>query len=1305
MKKMADLVIPVFDGEDYGSWKKRVMMYLKLKKCDTVVTRRMSASDKEDEWEEKNLKAINYIYSAISNKQLEFVSEKETAFDIMNKFDELYSKESTALQIVCRNKLDKLRLKDYSDVSKFFTDFEKTVNELKAAGAKITEKEKMNYMLRTLPETYSHIGDLVDVLKEEDQTVEYVMSKIKMMDIKNKDEGEISRSSSSAYASDSNQEPICYSCGKPGHYKRDCRQTGGRKVRNPNGQQHGSNRGNFSHRRGFGNQRFGRGNQRGYRSNRYPRNQGSHQDMSNFHCEIQAMKVDKENEQSGKTTINWLLDSGCTDHVINKDNYFCESIDLKEPINVKIGDGRMLKATKIGTVISNFTVFDKSEKIKMSNVYYVKDMDRNLISYAKITENNNKIVSKGNSSKIYNSNNRLIAIAWKEDKLYKMSSEVDNSPTSVNMSKINNILSNKNEMSLKEKLHRVLGHVNFNYLNNLCKNQMLDGLPEQLDSEYLKCKICIENKMCNLPFNNNRSRAKEILELVHTDLNGPHATTGYRGEKYFLTFIDDYSKLGRVYTIKSKAEVYNCFMQYINEIENLTNKKIKKLRCDNGTEYLNDKIYTLAREKGIVINVCPPYVHELNGTAERYNRSLMDMSRCLFSEAKVNRSFWPEIVCAAAYLKNRTLANTIEKKTPFEIVFNKKPSMKYLKLYGSRVFVRVPEEKRVSKWDRKADLGVLLGYSDVGYRVLVNNRVIVARHVDIIEENMKCIGLDVDDNESVNDENKCMSESQDENVCKVEGDEGLSETKRVRKMPSKYDDYYVYNNSVSVNYCSVDCPESFEEAILSDESSYWAQAMDREIKSLMQNKTWKLVNRPDNKKVLDVKWVYKKKTENNFKARLVVRGFQQKEIIDDIYSPVAKMLTIKILLSYCCQESLIIEQMDVETAFLNGKVLSEIYVKQPRGYEDGSDKVCKLEKALYGLRESPRAWYECFDEFIRGVGFNRSKYDYCLYVMNGNNEKIYLILFVDDILICCRNKQMINNIKGLLSDRFKMKDMGEVKNYLGISIDYNIENNVMKLNQKTYIESLACKYNLENAKLYSTPIEVNLKLEPAEKINVNIKYKNLIGALLYISAGTRPDISYSVNYLSRFQNSFNETHYRYCLRILKYLYFTKDLNLTYCKRENAEILDCFVDADWAGDNLDRKSTSGYVIRMFGNVVCWKSKKQNNVTKSSTFAEYVALSESVSELKLIKDILDFFVKIDRPITVYEDNSGAVAIAKYGNFTKNSKYIEVQYHFVNEHYINGLINIVKIDSDNNLADLFTKSLGRLKFIKFRAMLDLK
>ncbi|KAL7289966.1 hypothetical protein TKK_0015699 [Trichogramma kaykai] len=318
-----DVQIPVFDGEDYNMWKKRINLYLKMKKCDCVIERERASTETEAEWNNKEILAMNIIYSGITNKQLEYVHEADTAKGILQKFDEMYLKESTALQIICRNKLEKMRLEKFNDSSVFFDEFEKTINDLKSAGASISEKEKLNYMLNTLPNQYSYIGDLIDTLKENDQTAAYVKNKIQIAEMKNKNEEESCTGASAFAAKKFNGN--CYNCGKSGHMARHCQ----------NGTQGSSNQGTSNWNsakgtsRGQSNNRSNRGNNRGRGNFRQRRGQERNMNEQSSHTAawMAVASVAKIREISNiRNKIEWLLDSGCTDHIVNSANTFMKVI-------------------------------------------------------------------------------------------------------------------------------------------------------------------------------------------------------------------------------------------------------------------------------------------------------------------------------------------------------------------------------------------------------------------------------------------------------------------------------------------------------------------------------------------------------------------------------------------------------------------------------------------------------------------------------------------------------------------------------------------------------------------------------------------------------------------------------------------------------------------------------------------------------------------------------------------------------------------------------------------------------------------
>lgn len=1030
-----------------------------------------------------------------------------------------------------------------------------------------------------------------------------------------------------------------------------------------------------------------------------------------------------------------------------------------------MADGYILKSSYVGNIRVYSLVNGMRRQLLLKDVYLAPELGSNLLSFDRITGAGCSILAAGNTAKIINKLGDVIGVANKRNKLYFFDSYMARTVSCANANVSESVTGTK----LAEKWHRMLGHVNYADLRVLANKQLLVGIPQTIGKAPAACDVCLESKFSNLPHSTTRTRATSVLEIVHSDVNFV-SPKGVNGEIGFVSFVDDFSRLVRIYCIKSKIEVPDKLMHFVNTMSNLTDCKVKKLRCDRGTEYLNKRVHEFCSTRGITILPSPANVHELNGTAERYNRTVMNRARCLLKDAGIAKSFWPECVKTATYLGNRLLANTREQKTPFELVFGRKPNVSNLKLFGCRVFIRIPENRRKFKVDPKAEEGILVGYSDTGYRVLVGRSVKETPYVRLAEQHPRreqnsennleeeqivseeeqnpevrlfsnyessdeeheaspnAVSTDPiveirqneeeptpqDDHEDIgeahqenpHDDTQHLENEEIETNSDADNDQSRQEDgrpNRNRKMPSRYNDYVIAAKMCTIAYA----PQTFKEAVNGPDSVKWKLSMDEEMENMKTNDVWELVNPPINCKVVPLKWVYRVKSSGKFKSRVVAVGFRQpfKEN-EETYSPVATIATLRVILSLSCHNGFVVHQMDVEGAFLNGEVRGEVYVGQPKGYDTGDGKVFKLRKALYGLRESPRAWYDCFHSFMIESGFQVSDYDSCLYVKFVNGVLLGLILYVDDLLVFSQNEALVLETKNSLRGRFRMTDLGPIKNYLGISVEYDVGLRTMKLSQSNYIQSLANKYQVADMRTCKTPMEKNLNLPCTMQCDDYVSdYRKLIGALLFVGTGTRPDVLFAVNYLSRFQKCATKVHFRYALRVLKYLQETKDLRLCFHGKTN-RVIETYADADWAADSSDRKSTGGILIRVFGNPVVWSCRKQSSVTRASTYAEYVALADAVSELLPVLGVLGSLkVAPSGPALVFEDNSGAVVLAQKGKFTKRAKHIEVAYHFVADYVAKGIIRVVKIDSKNQLADILTKALGCEKFTQLRAALSIK
>ena len=387
---------------------------------------------------------------------------------------------------------------------------------------------------------------------------------------------------------------------------------------------------------------------------------------------------------------------------------------------------------------------------------------------------------------------------------------------------------------------------------------------------------------------------------------------------------------------------------------------------------------------------------------------------------------------------------------------------------------------------------------------------------------------------------------------------------------------------------------------------------------------------------------------SRFKARLVAKGYTQKEGVDfnEIFSPVVRHTSIRILLSLVVHKGLELHQLDIKTAFLHGDLEEEIYMAQPEGYARGV-KVCLLQKSLYGLKQSPRQWYKKFDMFMLGIGFKRSTFDLCVYYKGlSNGEFIYLLLYVDDMLIACKHMDEIDNLKKLMSSKFEMKDLGEAKKILEIDIFRDKEKREIFVSQRKYIEKVLERFNMGGANPVITPLAPHFKLsskqcpksEQERESMAKMPYASAVGCIMYLMVCTRPDIAHAVSVVSRFMSNPGKPHWEALRWILRYLKGSMDVGLLYRKENNGNG-DCVVgycDADLGGDRDKRKSLTGYIFSAWGNTISWRASLQPVVALSSTEAEYMAATEATREALWLKWLVNELGVPQNQVIVHCDN---------------------------------------------------------------------
>ena len=1252
----------------------------------TAVLAENANAQVQTEFNKKSQRAFSTIVLAISTPQLYLVTSCEhpqNAWDVLRNH---FERDTLANKLFLKKRYFRTEMKEGTSIEAHLKYMKELTDKLAAIDAAISEEDQVVTLLGSLPQSYStlvtaleaHAGDIrLDFVQQalihEEQKLKQSNS---VLSGGQEDAGLLGRLRKSFKS----QSPRCFYCKQLGHFRRDCpkrrQQDNGRPMHNAKAAEE-----------------------------KLPEKQQVNFDSGSADEEVFAASVGSV-PQMGK----WLVDSGASRHMRSKRETLTHYREFEKPERVGLGDGRTVDAVGEGNVYINMQFGEHKHKETQSMIYKVLHVPKlacNLFSVRAAASRGKSVRFSDTKCWIYNKTGNVCGMGSLVDKLYQL----DCKP--VSLEHVSVAAEQNHDIDL---WHQRLGHLGKQRLQEILSKKLVNGMDISKSANLSFCEGCVEGKMHRNPFNSvGEIRSTEKLQLVHSDVCGPMSTESIGGKKYFVTFTDDYSRCCSVYFMKHKSEVLEKFKDFETTTA-CSGERIRKLRTDNGGEYVSKEFEAYLKSKRIFHEVTVPHSPEQNGVAERMNRTLMESARSMLSHAGLSNRYWAEAVATAAYIRNRTPTAAIkEQQTPYERWYRKKPNVSHLRVFGCMAFAHIPDAQR-QKLDKKSEKLRFVGYSirSKGYRLFdeKSHKVVIRRDVAFNETDFG--------HQAEKDVN--LKDTVDVDISQVEVNNSEVERERpqrqrqppVRYGQNEYADITIvqdYVHHVAYNAGEILEPKSLEEALTSKHGKQWKAATDSEYESLMKNDTWKLVELPNGRKPIGCKWVFKVKYGSDgkierFKGRLVAKGYAQQYGIDyeETFSPVVRFSSIRLLLAYAVQNEMLIHQMDVVTAFLNGKLEEEIYMDQPDGYiKPGKENlVCKLQKSLYGLKQSPRCWNTAFREFMTLLQFKQSTADPCIYIKVTDTITVVAV-YVDDLIVMTKTAKEMQHIKESLALHFEMKDLGDLHYCLGISIEQDKSHKCLWMHQRQYILNLLTKYGLTEAKTVSTPADMSVKLKKddgfSKEVN-SVSYQSMVGSLLYAAIATRPDISQAVGVASKFCSKPTEAHLTAVKRILRYLKGTLNLAIRYQKSENNPLIG-YSDADWAGDLDDRHSTTGNLFLMTGGPISWLSKKQAVVALSTSEAEYVALSSAIQEVVWLRKLLisDIQVTSRDPTLLMEDNQGAISIAKNPVAHSRTKHIDIRYHYIREAIQEAIVNISYCPTEQMVADLLTKPLPKERFKELR------
>lgn len=1038
-------------------------------------------------------------------------------------------------------------------------------------------------------------------------------------------------------------------------------------------------------------------------------------------------------------TASWLLDSGASHHLTSD----LANLSLHAPYNggeeVQIGNGTGLAIQNTGSSL----LPSNSRTLFLNNVLHVPDIARNLLSVNKLCTDNNvsveffptkfQVKDLKSGAQMIKGNSRDGGYVWPGRDLPK--------PIAFSTSF-------KCPLSI---WHSRLGHPSISVLKSVVSSSMLSN-SNALSSFH--CDACSINKSHKLPFSQTSSLlATKPLEIVYSDVwTSPLISVD--GFKYYVIFVDQFTHYIWFYPLRHKSDVKSIFIRWKALVETRFQHKLISFYSDNGGEYIAlADFFSTNGISHLTTPPHTPEHNGFSERRHRHivetglallSQASIPASYWTYAMATavylINRQPTPTLANTSAYAKLFGFKPNYLKLRSFGCL-----CYPWIKPYN--------RHKLEPKSKPCIFLGYSLHQSAFLCLEPSSSRIFVSRHVHFVETEFPFLKLtslptklkptspnwcppvtlisvppqsppsppvppgmnptDLETNTSVsnalsadvNIEQGTTSASAapvsattftSQQPAAVANNRHRMTTRAKNKIfkPSKKFSYVVNKKTL--------LPSENEPATLAQalKDELWRGSMSEEFDSQVRNHTWSLVPYNPKQNLVGCRWVHRIKRRANGtierrKSRLVAKGYHQRPGVDyqDTYSPVIKQPTVLLILGHAVSKNWPLRQLDVNNAFLQGHLTETVYMEQPPGFVD-KDKpthVCKLHKAIYGLKQAPRIWYLELRTFLLQLGFKNSLADASLFILHLNGTTLYVLIYVDDIIVTGNNSLHVQNFITNLSRRFSLKDLGALSYFLGI--EAHRTSSGLLLTQRKYINDILNRVNMSTANPASSPMVTSdrLQLTSGTPLLDGSEYRMVVGSLQYLHF-TRPDIAFAVNKLSQFMHRPTDLHWLAVKRVLRYLAGTRDRGI-FLRSNNTPSLHAFSVSDWAGNRDDYTSTGAYIVYLGANPILWSSKKQKTVARSSTEAEYRCVADTAAELQWIVSLMrELDIKTLSQPVIYCDNVGATYLCHNPVFHSRMKHVALDYHFIRELIQSGLLRVSHVSSKDQLADALTKPVSR-------------